>query len=122
MLGCLTKTSGGPRMIDQTARERFQARVIQGGDGEDARRLASALRAGGEGQGDLAALLVHVAASAPEKLALVYDGATEGWLGVAPRGPMIEAHGAPEPIPDAFWESFWDLADDPVADREAGHT
>ena len=108
-------------MIDQPARERFQARVIQGGDGEDARRLAAALRAGGEGQAELAALFVHGAACAPEKLALIYDGATEGWLGVAPRGPMIEAHGAPEPVPAAFWDGFWDLADDPVANREAGH-
>ena len=109
-------------MIDQPARERFEARVIQGGDGEDARRLAAALRAGGEGQAELAALFVHAAACAPERLAVIYDGATEGWLGVAPRGPMIEAHGVAEPMPPAFWEGFWDLVDDPVANREAGHT
>lgn len=109
-------------MVDQPARARFEARVVQGGDGEDARRLAAQVRAGGEGQAELTALFVHAAACAPERLAVIYDGATEGWLGVAPRGPMIEAHGAPEPIPAAFWEGFWDLVDDPVANREAGHT
>ena len=33
---------------------------------------------------------------------------------------MIEAHGAPEPIPAAFWDSFWSLVDDPVANLDAG--
>ena len=109
-------------MIDQAARERFEVRVVQGGDGEDARRLAGQVRAGGEALTDLVALFVHAAACTPERLAVIYDGATEGWLGVAPRGPMIEAHGVAEPIPAAFWQGFWDLVDDPVANREAGHT
>ncbi|MDO9249773.1 MAG: Coq4 family protein [Phenylobacterium sp.] len=107
-------------MIDPAARACFEARVIEGGDGDDAKRLAASLRAGGAAQSDLAALLVHAATAAPEKLVLIYDGATEGWLGVAPRGPMIEAHGAPEPIPAAFWDSFWSLVDDPVANLDAG--
>lgn len=107
-------------MIDPATRACFEARVIEGGDGEDAKRLAASLRTGGADQADLAALLVHAATAAPEKLVLIYDGATEGWRGVAPRGPMIEAHGAPEPIPAAFWDGFWSLVDDPVANLDAG--
>ena len=107
-------------MADQLTRARFEAQVANGGDGEDARRLAAAIRAGGEGHGELAALFVHAAIAAPERLAVIYDAATEGWLGVAPRGLMIEAHGTPAAIDPAFWGPFWDLADDPDAGRSAG--
>lgn len=106
-------------MIDQAARARFETQAMQGGDGDDARRLAAQVRGGGETPADLAALFVHAAACAPERLAVIYDGATEGWLGVAPRGPMIEAHGAADEVPAAFWDGFWALVDDPVANRDA---
>ena len=106
-------------MIDPTARARFEARVMEGGTGDDAKRLAASLKGGGAAQADLAALLVHAATAAPEQLVPIYDGATEGWLGLAPRGPMIEAHGAPEPIPAAFWDGFWNLVNDPDASRDA---
>jgi ubiquinone biosynthesis protein Coq4 len=62
----------------------------------------------------LAALWIHGAAAAPERLAAIYDAACDGWLG-QPLGvaAINNAGGRPEPIPRAFWDALWRLLDEP---------
>ncbi len=104
-------------MIDPQARARFEDHAVHGGDGAEAQRLATALRAGEATAAlSLAALFVHVAAVAPERLAAVYDGAAEGWLGWSPRGMIVEAPAGTEPPPPRFWDGFWALALEPGRD------
>lgn len=107
-------------MIDPQARGRFEDQAVRGGDADEAQRLAMALKAG-EGPAGLqiAALCVHVAAVAPERLAAVYDGAAVGWLGWQPRGLMVEAPAGTDTPPPEFWTEFWDLALDTVAGKDA---
>jgi len=60
----------------------------------------------------LAALAVHVAAAAPERMAEVYESAAAGWLGrEAPpaRPPAL----APLPISPAWWKTLWTIAAPP---------
>jgi len=95
-------------MTDPTIR--FQTLAAHGADPGSALALAKAVRAGDEQAArDLAALWLHAAAAAPERLAAIYDASAEGWLGVPPRAPLVELAGEPAPIAPEFWEAFWAL-------------
>jgi ubiquinone biosynthesis protein Coq4 len=88
----------------------FQDLASRGADAGSALSLAQAVRTGDEQAGrDLAALWLHAAAAAPERLARIYDASAEGWLGVPPRAPLVEAAGAPAAISPEFWTAFWAL-------------
>ncbi|WP_332772216.1 Coq4 family protein [Phenylobacterium sp.] len=107
-------------MIDPQARERFEDQAVRGGDAAEAQRLAMSLKAGEGPAGlQLAALCLHVAAIAPERLAAVYDGAAEGWLGWQPRGPIVEAPAGTETPAPEFWTEFWALALEPATGQDA---
>jgi len=98
----------------------FQDRVLAGGNRTDALRAASALRAGdAAARYEVAALALSVAVVAPELLVDVYDGLTEGWLGAAPDGPVVEP-GEPQPctVSDRLWDGLWSLVFDPEAGRD----
>lgn len=100
---------------------RFQTLAAQGADTGSATDLARAVRAGDDQAArDLAALWLHAAAAAPERLAAIYDASTEGWLGVPPRAPLVEAAGAPAEISQDFWDAFWSLVQNPAAGQDAG--
>jgi ubiquinone biosynthesis protein Coq4 len=95
-------------MSDETIR--FETLAAQSGEAGSALTLAQAVRAGDEQAGrDLAALWLHAAAAAPERLAAIYDASAEGWLGVPPRAPLVEAAGEPAAIAPEFWSAFWAL-------------
>ena len=90
----------------------FEALTGAGADDAAARALAIRLKAGGSAADlkALAALWLHAAAAAPERVAGVYDAAAEGWLGAPVAGPAVRfTDDAPEPIPQAFWNGFWSL-------------
>lgn len=107
-------------MIDAQARERFEEQAVKGGGGAEAQSLAIALKAGeGPAALQLAALCLHVAAVAPERLAAVYDGAAEGWLGWQPRGLIVEATAGTDAPTPAFWDGFWALALEPSTGQDA---
>ncbi|HEX5378708.1 MAG TPA: Coq4 family protein [Phenylobacterium sp.] len=108
-------------MADPTAQARFEALAAQGAEAGEPRRLAAAIRTGdSEAARDLAALWLHAAAAAPERLAATYDATAEGWLGAPPRAAPMEAAASPAPIPQDFWTAFWALARDPDTGRDAG--
>lgn len=95
-------------MTDETIR--FQTLAAQGDDPGSALTLTKAVRAGDDQAArDLAALWLHAAVAAPERLAAIYDASAEGWLGVAPRAPLVELAGEPAPIAPEFWGAFWTL-------------
>ncbi len=105
---------------DRTA---FEGLAAAGADDDGApRALAKRLKAGPNPSDlqALAALWIHGAAAAPERVAGIYDAAAEGWLG-EPLGvqPINSAGGKPEPIPRAFWDALWFLTDEPRADQGA---
>jgi ubiquinone biosynthesis protein Coq4 len=108
-------------MIEADARRRFEAMATSAGG--DARALAAGLRRETTAIGlkALAALLVHAAVSTPERLAQIYDAASEGWRGkkVMAR-PMAQRGPRPEPIPEAFWTGFWALLETPRGTLGAG--
>ena len=65
----------------------------------------------------LAALWIHAAAAAPERVTSIYDAAAEGWLGRPLNAAPVNASGAaPDVIPRPFWDALWALLDDPGAD------
>jgi ubiquinone biosynthesis protein Coq4 len=106
--------------IDQA---RFEHLAGRGGDRALVASLAAGARRGEEGAAaDLAAMLVHVAAVAPEGLADCYDGATEGWTGSAPRAErlVVETDEQDDPLSAEFWSAFWSLVLDPDLGRDAG--
>jgi ubiquinone biosynthesis protein Coq4 len=87
---------------------RFKTLAAQGDETGSALTLAQAVRAGDDQAArDLAALWLHAAAAAPERLAAIYDASAEGWLGVPPRAPLVEAAGEPGAISPDFWAAFW---------------
>jgi ubiquinone biosynthesis protein Coq4 len=99
----------------------FQTLAAQGGDAHAALALAQAVRGGDEQAGrDLAALWLHAAAAAPERLVAIYDASAEGWLGVPPRAPLVEAAGEPAAITPEFWTAFWTLVQAPAAEPDPG--
>lgn len=69
----------------------------------------------------LAALWLHGAAAAPERIPWIYDAAAEGFLG-EPVGMIAvptETESRPEPIPEAFWRALWELVEEPRSGLEA---
>ncbi|MEO8114722.1 MAG: Coq4 family protein [Phenylobacterium sp.] len=113
-------------MITDQEKRRFQALTEAGGGGAEALRLAAELKAGAPPRAleALAALWLHAATAAPERLAEIYDGACAGWQGEPVRAPAIPAVEAPDqPIPEAFWQGFWALlAERPEALAAGGVT
>ncbi len=102
------------------ATDEFEARVLAGGGRAEALGAAAALRAGDlSARHDVAALALHVAVVAPERVVDVYDGLTEGWLGAAPDGPAVSGPSpAPSEVSDRLWAGLWDLVFDPDAGRD----
>lgn len=95
---------------------RFETLALSGADAVEVRRLAAAAKAGdGEAGRDLAALWLHAAIAAPDRLAQTYDASAEGWLGRAPSATAIAATAEPTPVPAAFWDAFWALVNAPAA-------
>jgi ubiquinone biosynthesis protein Coq4 len=61
----------------------------------------------------LAAMAVHVAAAAPERMIDIYDNAAAGWLGREirpPRSPTLD----PLPISPRWWKTLWSIAAPPT--------
>ena len=102
-------------MTDESDRAGFEALTQSGADDDEdaARSLAAALKAEPDpGQlKAIAALWLHAAAAAPERLAPIYDGAAEGWIGERVGGPPIRSVAGLPPalIPPAFWNVLWAL-------------
>jgi ubiquinone biosynthesis protein Coq4 len=100
----------------------FEALAQAGADDDAARALGARLKANlrPDDLKALAALWLHGAAAAPERIPHIYDAACEGWLG-EPLGvaPVKTPSAAPEPIPPALWRGLWDLLDEPRAGLEA---
>ena len=93
----------------------FAALAVAGADDAAAKALAARLKSRVDAADlkALAALWLHAAAAAPERVVGVYDAAAEGWLGAPVAGPAVRfAQATPEPIPAAFWESLWSLLDE----------
>lgn len=84
----------------------------------DPARIAQGLREDGAPRGltELAALAVHAAASAPERLVDIYDSAAAGWLGDPPPAPTAPDL-PPLPISAACWRALWNLAVPPGGRR-----
>ena len=104
-------------------RAAFEALAAAGADDDGAPlALAKRLRAG-INQSDLqalAALWIHGAAAAPERIPAIYDAACEGWLGAPVEGPPVKtAGGPPEFIPRPFWDALWELLNEPRQALEA---
>jgi ubiquinone biosynthesis protein Coq4 len=57
----------------------------------------------------LAAMAVHAAAAAPERMAEIYDDATAGWLGREPPAPRSRTLD-PLSISPAWWKTLWSIA------------
>ena len=107
-------------MVDRSA---FAALATAGGDGGAARALTRGLKSelAAHDLQRLAALWIFAAASAPETLAEIYDGALEGWRGEAVRAAPVRLIQRPgEPIPAAFWTALWALIDTPPGTLGAG--
>ncbi len=103
----------------ESATDDYQVRVLSGGDRADAVRAASALRAGDvSARYEVAALALSVAVVAPELVVEVYDGLTEGWLGMAPDGPAVTGAAQPGTVSDQLWDGLWALVFDPDAGRD----
>ncbi len=93
----------------------FAALAGAGADDAAAKALAARLktRVDAADLKALAALWLHAAAAAPERVVGVYDATAEGWLGAPVGGPAVRfAPAGPETIPAAFWESLWSLLDE----------
>jgi len=102
----------------------FEALARAGADEEGAvRALAARLKADPQ-PADLkamAALWLHAAAAAPERIGWIYDEAADGYLGEPVGGPPVPISRAqnPEPIPRAFWAALWELLEEPRVGLEA---
>lgn len=105
------------------SRKAFEA-LAQSGAG-DARALGAALKAkpSAEGLQALAALWIHAAVCAPERIAPIFDAAADGWSGRAVGAPPVGVPSGPaEPISQAFWDALWALLDMPQGSMDAGQT
>ncbi len=96
---------------------------MTGAGSGDARALAIGLKREMTGVGlkAFAALCLHAAASHPERLAAIYDGAADGWGGSPVTAPPIKAQRiAAAPVPPQFWTAFWALLETPPGTLGAG--
>lgn len=104
-------------MSDDQERAGFEA-LAQAGADEAGAATALAARLKAKVQASdmkaLAALLIHVAAAAPERLPDLYDEVAEGYLGepVGAEPVPIAKQPPPELIPKAFWRDLWALLDE----------
>jgi ubiquinone biosynthesis protein Coq4 len=93
----------------------FEALTAAGAENAAAKALAARLKKKVDAAGlkSLAALWLHAAAAAPERVVGVYDAAAEGGLGSPVGGPPVRLlDSSPEPIPRAFWQSLWSLLEE----------
>jgi ubiquinone biosynthesis protein Coq4 len=104
-------------MSDDQERAGFEALAAAGADDDAARGLGTRLKASPQPADlkALAALWLHGAAAAPERIAGLYDAAAEGYLGEPVGAKRVPADAAqpPELIPSAFWTGLWGLLDEP---------
>lgn len=104
-------------MVETTVQmKEFAAAVLAGGDREDARSAAKALRAGeADAPFRVSALCMYVATICPERLVEVYDGLAEGWLGRKPDAPAISGTPRTGDVSDEMWDGIWAIVFDPDA-------
>lgn len=93
--------------------------ALAGGGAREASRAAAALKAD-EPAAPLAvaALCLHVAACAPERLVEVWDGFCQGWQGDSPEADAVVGEGPAGPIPRAAFDALWAIVDDPEAGND----
>lgn len=102
-------------------RSSFESLARRSGGYDEAVGLAADIKAGRtEALSDLAALWLHGAASAPSRLAEIYDGSAAGWLGKRPQAAPLSTLGPVADIPDTFWAGFWTLVEDQTSGGDAG--
>ena len=110
-------------MNDDQERAVFMALAGAGADDDAARGLGARLKASPQPADlkALAALWLHAAVAAPERIAGLYDAAAEGYLGepVGAKSVPTDASQPPEPIPAPFWPDLWALLDEPRAGQGA---
>jgi len=99
--------------LAKARRDAFE-RMAEVGRG-DAGALALELRRGATDPRlrTLAALAVHAAAAAPERMTEIYDNAAAGWLGreaPEPRPSTLD----PLPISPRWWNTLWSIASPPT--------
>jgi ubiquinone biosynthesis protein Coq4 len=100
----------------------FEALTAAGAENAAAKALTVRLKKKIDAAGlkSLAALWLHAAAAAPERLVGVYDAAAEGWLGSPVGGPVVRLPDPPpERIPRAFWDGLWSLLEEPPGNLTA---
>jgi ubiquinone biosynthesis protein Coq4 len=106
-------------MQDDQERAGFEALAQAGADDDAARALGARLKASPQTADvkALAALWIHGAAAAPERIPGLYDAAAEGYLGelVGAKRVPADAANPPEPIPAAFWPALWALLNEAPA-------
>jgi ubiquinone biosynthesis protein Coq4 len=110
-------------MSDDQERAGFMALAQAGADDDAARGLGARLKASPQAADlkALAALWIHGAVAAPERIPGLYDAAAEGYLGapVGAKRVATDVASPPEPIPAAFWPGLWELLAEPRAGIEA---
>ena len=110
-------------MTDDRERAGFEALAQAGAEDSAARALGQRLKAQPQAADlkALAALWIHGAVAAPERVPGVYDAVAWGYLGEAVGGRSVptDADGPPERIPEAFWPGLWALLDEPRGGLEA---
>jgi len=109
-------------MSGEHDRAGFEALAQAGAEDDAARALGGRLKANLQPADlkALAALWLHGAAAAPERIPHIYDAVCEGWLGeTLGVAPVKTPTAAPAPIPPAFWQGLWGLLDEPRAGLEA---
>lgn len=90
---------------------------------EDVRALAAKLaaskrKATPEDRIHFASMLAHAAFLAPERVAEIYDAATEGWYGrVINAAQIASTREPPEPAPSGLWEAYWSIVEDATAGK-----
>lgn len=103
-------------MVEASVQAVFERMAVSGaGDGG---ALAAGLRRQITTLGlrALSAKMLHVAVSAPTRMADVYDNAANGWLSGPVFAPNFRGVDEIKP-PKAFWQAFWRLVETPTAKR-----
>src|SRR6185437_2238961 len=106
-------------MAEDQERAGVEALAQAGAEDDAARALGARLKASPQPQDvkALAALWLHGAAAAPERIPGIYDAVAEGYLGEPLGAKPVRTDAAaaerPAPIPPAFWQGLWELLDEP---------
>ena len=111
-------------MSDDQERAGFEALAQAGADDDDAARALGARLKAKHQAADLkalAALWIHGAAAAPERMPGIYDAVAQGYLGepVGAKPVPTDIAASPELIPTAFWKGLWQLLEEPRSGLEA---